>query len=584
MHKPTKPLLLAALSLTALLLAVLLLPLHMDRVMAGTLNTVHSFTDNPQLSAETIAPSQTAEPTLSLLPIRAGTPTAEATGSPVQLPLQTIPPSPALILSLPGNSPSSLQPSDWHQLMQPQPLEALKEMEPAASAWAKLNPGFSLTKEGISIHQLAPGQFLLEELVPLSLASRKLLKGIAENLLSESIYVPDQATLDRLRPLVLDSVILSNQGAAGLLATYDSTLPLAAFTRHAAASASALLTPGEYLSLRQDMMQEAHNKVYSNPDQSAAQSRALVEQLMQGEQPLKLSVLRIEPYAPEGHWTYYMAGHHLHCINMDDGSSLTITTDLISDRMVGFATEGAEPFLKVYARTLRKAEQIRNQADEGLREQVQAHANQLLDQLSGVNTSQQPERWNLVLSYVYAPEWQKGYWAMEAQPNDALAGALDPGGRPVPIYTLELDGDLSLRSWFMAYLGEHQVRTDYLPEQGAQDWFAQQSAQYASSHSTLIDTLSQLMADPDQFGLQAAADLGQKWKTLIPQRVDSIGIHTLLPLKGNPEPSLVFTLHALGEDGIRYSIDCTLRPHHEFTYRTIHRQYELPPGAVELKG
>lgn len=575
--KPLKPLMLGALCLAALMLPVLLLPLGMDHVMAGTLNTVTSFTDNPQpqeedpLTASTVPP--TAEPS----------PTAVAAGTSTMPPIRLLP-SPQPVEASPIEHLPMLQPTDWHQLMRPAGPEALDGLEAAMATWTELERQFSLPKEGLSIHQIAPGRFLLEELLPLNLAHRKLIKGIADNLTGDSIYVPDQTTLNRVLKLSLHSLLLGDTGGADLLTTHGSTLPLAAFAQHVSAGGASLMTPQEYLDLRSTMIQQAHQQVFDHPEDSAQRSRALIAQLMQGEQPMTLSVLRMEPYAAQENWAYYLAGHHLHCVDMKDGRNLTITTDLISDRMVGFATEGAEPFIKTYARLMDQSEALKDRSNQEVRAQVKAHASELIDQLSGEKLSQKPEQWSLQLNYLYAPEWQKGYWALRAQPADALAGALDPEGSLMPSYTLELDEDLSLRSWFTGYLGEHEMTSSYLPEKHANDWFAEQSTRYGATHGALIDNLQELMTDQDQMAARAAADLSQRWKSLLAERLDNIGIITVKAAKGQPEPSLVFTLHAVGEDGIRYRIECILNPHHQLTYRSIYRQYELPPGASELKG
>lgn len=598
MKHPFKSLALGALCLAAVLLMALLLPLSMDRVMAGTLNTVVSFTAPPTEPVPTDAVLRTPSP--------AATEAVAATLSPVPAPMQELPapqhtqasaypimteltPEPILApLLAPVEEKTALLPVNWHLLMQSESTEALAFFDQAVSRWTELNAGFILPKEGLSLFRPEAGVLLVEEIQPLSLAEKKLILGLTDNLKSDSIYVPDKATLDHLRKLPVQSVLLhAGGGAAGLSLTQGHTLPIAAFARHAVSGASPLLSPQQYLELRDSMVAQARSEVFGEPDDSAAKSRGLVEQLMRGDEPWDLAIMRMEPYAAGADWSYHVAGHHLVCVDMKDGSSYTITTDLLSGQVIGMATEGAEPFLISYERLLSRVREATTEPPERIREAAWAFASQLAGELSGIPFTGDSGQWSLSMDHVYAPEWQKGYWAFNAMPVDAEARALDPRARTFDGYTLELDGDLSLRRWFMNFYGEGGLVTHFLPREAtsSDQWLANMLASYPVARHRIHATAQNAAAHREGVARQALEQLSLKWKTLSLDKVEDVGIMILQPDSAAARLSVILRLLAEGEDGTRYQLTVEVgEDMQHFIFRTIQRQYDLPPGATELKG
>ncbi|NLG57797.1 MAG: hypothetical protein GX540_05240 [Clostridiales bacterium] len=379
--------------------------------------------------------SSTSEPVWELIPVfptPAPLPPA-STSEPVREPIPVFPtPAPETVLS-------------WRSLLTTATSDAWSARNKGLKA-PKAFPGLNASANAITDYFLLPDEktLLAESLQPGEPALQKLLQGILSNLEAFPAFIPTGEVLEQVINLPIALSLLSEGGEySSLLATNAQRLPLAVL-RALSDEGKRSVSREEYDGKQDHLVQEAQRLITLDPDGAMDNSAALINDLMWDDTRWKLSIIQMTPYHLSAAWDYYLAGHHVKAVDMETGELYTLTTDLVSQKVVGIASEGAEPFLTAYTHLLAEGEKLSSMSDDGFLKIYQAAlllGSQLTeDDLSDSawHTSVQPRFGN----YPGAPGWRVSFY-----PEDEETRLVDPASDVYMTYLVELDETLQLISW-----------------------------------------------------------------------------------------------------------------------------------------
>lgn len=460
-------LLLAAAGVLGMLVFVLGLPVFMNRVMDRSLYQTHEFAlaEQPDMQpAETEQPWQ--EPLPTAIPYTHVVPQIDvATAFPMPegwVPAEDVVVSvsgelpwdvPVLVTAMPlvptfsgaqSVKTEGVQPLAWRDLLMQTDGSVLDGFSLAQGNLAQLGEEAAFDPQQALYYTMPDEQALLiENLQPLTLAKQKLLWGIRQNLSSDPIFVPPEKTIDQVWDLGLKSMILSQKGdLSTLMLSQRSVFPLPVFRRFLEQEGRNTMGSGDYLAIVEQLHADARRLWEGDADISDAvqRSQQLIDGMMWGDKPWQLTIARMEPYVFEPDWEYMVAGHHVLCVDMEGGSLYTLTTDLLSDRVIGIATEEQEPFLKTYAALVEKGRGLFKPADPGDEAAARQYMTHLMERLSG--QSFPADKWAMTFGRNYGDGEME--WSLAAMPLDATARMLDPEVRGYLDYALFLGEDLSL--------------------------------------------------------------------------------------------------------------------------------------------
>ena len=188
-----------------------------------------------------------------------------------------------------------------------------------------------------------------------------------------------------------------------------------------------------------------------------------------------------------------------------------------------------------------------------------------------------------LVSLQYARESQKGYWEVVYQPVDYEQRLLDPNGGLFFRYSLEVDEDLSLRS----YTG--------FP---AGDWDADSYPFSLDSEQELVkvkkaakDFYPYAKADIDYLGdntnsitQMALNNLSTSWQPVSLIEPPTNYFRVIRPNKGEAIYQAYLSMKVKDEQGRRYWVETGLEDGSVLIVYSITREYDLPPDAVDLQG
>lgn len=574
--------LLAAAGILAMLGLVLALPPFMDRVMEGSLAQ-----PRPQALAEeaptqaviaTASPHATVTPQATPLPL---TPAPRETLSP----FATVPPWPtpelggtdaqeeeasegvALVL-LPTPMPAvteqenSLSPLGWRKWLLREKADVLSAFLPAQERWTQLAGEESAALDQAVYWRTHEGLLLMENLSPRTLAQQKLSQGIADNLAARPIFIPAQDTLTDIQNLPVTSAILRPDGqAATLRLTQGSVFPLPVFLQAQEQGMAPTLQPEKYLSLLNQLLEQAQKQLEDTASMDI--SHQLVGDMMWDDQPWRLTIVRMEPYVFQADWEYMAAGHHALCLDMETGQQYTLTTDLISGRVIGIATEEAEPFLKTYEGLLAAERQVAQQANSEILQTVEERALQLLRALSGETFD--PQHWQLSFSQGRSPE--SLVWSLDAFPLNANAQRMDPEGQVFTSYFILLNENLDIRTYARNYEPIQSVVSqgflDDMDETERLEAYAREIDREQPGFSALVERLG--LRESFLFDALSQAGTGNMSFSLLQMGGINVTKHT--PSNGAP-PFWTVSFDAKVQDTVSrrdYWIEIELLGEHEVT-------------------
>ena len=439
-------------SLLLVVSAALSLPLVMDRVMAGSLSAQVVFAqEEPEEPAASPSPMPFVMPTQEISPADEEDAVPAAPEPAVLLPVRApeegfipVMPTPMPLESL-AQGTSLSQPLPWRNLLIPM-------AEGEAEVWAdKLQAlsiaGHPLLQEGVVPNfYLTPGDgpTLMEAIQPREPSLQKLLQGILSNLDSHPIFVPDKQVLGQVTSLPVSSVLLLPSGQKSLfLATGAQRLPLAVISA-LAGQGKRTAAHSEFTGQRNQMVTEAQEMVTHDPDSAMEKSAALVAEMMHGDTPWELSIIQMTPYSCNIAWEYYLAGHHVKAIDMKTGGQYTLTTDLISARVVGIAEEDAEPWLIAYQKLLNDVEKLANLPPDAM-DKAREQAFALGSRLSGIDLKDAAQ-WDLRVTPRLAGGELPAYWEASFHPLEEETLLMDPSS-VFSTYRILMDSDFQLVSW-----------------------------------------------------------------------------------------------------------------------------------------
>lgn len=90
--------------------------------------------------------------------------------------------------------------------------------------------------------------------------------------------------------------------------------------------------------------------------QNGKQSQALAQsdsmQLGASGKLPKRAVVNMQAYRSGAEWSFVLGGHDVGVVDMSAGDGYTVTTDLISNKVIGLAWENSLPFVAIYEKVL----------------------------------------------------------------------------------------------------------------------------------------------------------------------------------------------------------------------------------------
>lgn len=599
--------------IAVLMLSVIFLglPMMMDQVMADSYNRELPFEsakadpqatrmpesmvveeENPALTEEAIdATIKTPMPQLTPVP-QTQDPEGDSwflmTPTPVQETLEELNLTPIPIHTLPpGRNEFTLdmiQQVNWRILLQEEKTDVLSQYQKAKERAEQDLKTDQFYMDQASYSTYINEMLLMENLEPQNLVSQKLRQGLLENLRLEPIYVPDEATLDQIVKQPQTSLLLSRDGGAALFMITQDQLISLAFLQEARHKGYSGLNAEEAQLIMSDLFDKAWQAVDSQPEIAMDASRQLISQMKTGDLPWDLTIIRMEPYVSEPGWEYLSGGHHVLCVDMKTGRLFTVTTDLLQNKIIGIATENMAPFLITYANWVSQSRgKGQSYVVDEQSDVILNNATRLMEAFTQKQLSSPESKMEALVSLQYTREWQKGYWEVVYQPVDYEQRLLDPNGGLFFRYSLEVDEDLSLRS----YTG--------FP---AGDWDADSYPFSLDSEQELVrvkkaakDFYPYAKADIDYLGnntnsitQMALNNLSTSWQpvSLIEPPINYFRV--IRPNKGEAIYQVYLSMKVKDEQGRRYWVETGLEDGSVLIVYSITREYDLPPDAVDLQG
>ncbi len=436
----------ALFSLLLILSAALALPLVMNQVMKGSLSTQVVFAQEEAPVEADISPT----PMPRVTPIQApATPLPSHEPEPEDGPAAT--PIPVPLLPHAQDSYPLIQSYDWRKNQNNTDTE---RGQARLKLFTDRNPAFPRFEQDaiLDFYWLAntDDYLLVESNLSGSLVSQQIAKAIISNAENDPVFIPESDAFDSIINLPISGVILTkNNDYASFIATNEQNLTLSTLRSLSQEGLSNTISQADFYTARAQLCTQAQQLIQNNDD-AARQSAALVKELKMDDKPWNLLIMRNEPYICARVWDYYLAGHHMRVMDVDTAKEYTITTDLISGKVVGIATAGIEPYLLIYQNLLSHAEQLEKDHDAYniSRDRASSAAASLGKSLSGIDFQNGEWHTRLREASVQHEPLKVLEWEVQFEPVDAEAQLLDPeGGEKRMAYQLSLDENYQLISW-----------------------------------------------------------------------------------------------------------------------------------------
>ena len=606
--------LIAALMLSGIFLG---LPMMMDRVMADSYNKEFPF-DNAKAESQTTPMPNSTEmedaveeddpalpwgaseeiintlnPLLTLLTPVPETQNPEdaflaVTQTPVQETQVEVKPTPQPLGTLPPErnqfTLDMIQPVNWRILLQEEKADILSQYKAARERAENELKADQYLVDRAHFSSYFSELLLVENLEPQSLVSQKLLQGLLENLRLDPIYVPDAATLEQVVKQQQTSLLLSSDGNAALFMITQDQLISLAFLQEANHKGYASLNAQDAQPIMGDLFAQAQQAVNSQPKTAMDTSRQLISQLMMGGLPWELTIIRMEPYASEQGWEYLTGGHHVLCVDMKTGRLFTVTTDLLQNKIIGIATENMAPFLVTYANWVSQSrgKGQANVVDEKS-DAILNNATRLMEAFSQKQLSSPEMKMLAMVSLQYAKEWQRGYWETVYQPVDYEQRLLDPKGELFFRYSLEVDEDLSLRSYTGFPAGDWGSNSYPFGRDNEQELakVKEVAKSFSSDAQAAIDYLGD---NTSSIAQRALNHLSTFWQPVSLTEPPTNYFRVIRPHKGEAIYQVYLSMKVNDEQGRAYWVETGLEDGNVLIIYSITREYDLPPDAVDLQG
>ncbi len=576
-----KKLLLALCCLAAVAAAALSLPWMTERAIAGTLDTTMPFaTQAPEPEAASVSPAVVPLPTQEL-------PDAPPSDPTEALPWATLPPLTPAPTAMPMSTPIALNssqditvlpvgndqpPPDWRGMLQV--LDQSSGM-PGWTSWEPLLDRLEVPQGSLAdpVYRGDGNLLIAEALLPADMARQKLLSGLLAALNNPQSFIP-QDTLQMVMdlPIWAASDRQGEHSGAVLSLTNRQLMDFTVLDLMAQNPPEGNSDP-LYSQQREAVCAGIADQVdlyRGGYDRSMTLVREFSAASMQ-----ELIVVQAEPYLCNSDWDYRVAGHHVVAVDLPSGRQYTLTTDLISDKVIGLAEENTEPYLKTYARLLERAQTQRNAVALGTNRGFDQKITGILSQLSGVDFAADPAQWSMEFGGGIIDNNQS-VWTRDIYPADYEARLLDAQGVPPVRYSLVLDDSLALYSYEAvdAQYASSGGESMWFDQPGFDDWLWKNAAYYAShGQNELVDTLQYAARDANQLAEQKLATVNQGDLQLSLAKVRALNIHWRNPSDGRDGKQywVVLTAEITGPQGIRYVMDIIVRPDHSTSLSAIRR-------------
>ncbi len=556
-----------------------------DPLSPGQEEDMPGFQQDPQLVP--LAPGQTPDANLpvEVFPVATVPSTQEVvltpapTATPLPAALHDGSAAPSWVEQDPVGSPHPIPPADTSQVA---PLDwraglqtveeadarsRLQELRGDLLLWPPADQLDQIPLSAYTTQQMDQSDSLLlvESLMPSDLALQKLISGLLQNLSPDTIFVPDEQTLARFMDLPIAAISIDGNGEiATFLATNRQRLPLR-MLQEARQQGHSPIGPAMYLDLRSTLLDNATAVMEATRAEGGESawdlSLNIVGELMYNDSPWDLSVIRMEPYHSEADWEYYAAGHHVQAVDMTTGKQYTLTTDLLTGKVIGLASEGAIPWLKMYAQLVQSRRLLQSGDDSAQMYASVDRALMLLDQLIPDST-RSPGVWTGIAKRQMLANGQPG-WEVIYEPEDSLARQLDPAGVGFPMYTVLLDNDLNLIHMYSQPQPIQSAEMRQVPIPASLSGkdivqLVEPLVNMGISHGELVDVLN----SRTEFAGKLLAHMKQNGWPVTLMGIESIVGNTWLPTeKHTMQHSVSLAFNVVDERGIQWRIEAETNVH-----------------------
>ena len=480
---------------------------------------------------------------------------------------------------------ADLQPVDWLRLFSPVDGIDPSVYGAAMSQEARLHDSSPLQIDNANYYLHKESGLLLATCFKApDLSHQKLVAGILDNLNSLPVYVPDLKVLAQALDLPIEAHIYLPDGDYAYFLGSNRQLMSMQVLLTASQEGLGSLSKDDFLRQRQKLCDLAAAVLYPDDKTAIDKSTALVNEMMWNDSSWELSIVSMRPYVCQTDWAFYAAGHHVKAIDMKSGLQYSLTTDLISSKVIGIAAEDSKPWMQIYEEFVLVAREKLNPANTQNEDSVLAYATSLMAALSGEDFSTQPQRWQARVTFAYAREWQKGYYIIEYQPADAIAMALDKQSGAFQSYTLHLEEDLSLRDWLVTTAGGEQFERHLLFEEQLNSPENIDKALEKVSGLSIDQQMSikEMLLKRRESVSAAVTQLSQSWQPCklpdtLPRSLSTLD--TFKTADGTSEFRLSFQTEVIDLKGQVYDLIFSLSDDSSLRIDSLQRHFEIPEGA-----
>jgi hypothetical protein len=291
----------------------------------------------------------------------------------------------------------------------------------------------------------------------------------------------------------------------------------------------------------------------------------------------ELVVIQAEPYLCNSDWDYRVAGHHVVAVDLPSGRQYTLTTDLISDKVIGLAEEYAEPYLKTYAHLLEQAQTRRAATQLGTDTGVMDEMEKMMTRLSGIDFSANPANWIKEFGGGIIDQTQS-VWTMDIYSAGYEARLMDTQGEDPLRHSMVLDDSLALYTYEV--INPRNVVSSggesmWFDQPGFDDWLWKNAAYYAShGQDELVRTLQYAAKEPEQLALRQLSSVNLENDGLFNFiSLRALNIHWQDPAEPSGDKRYWVTLSAALTDqrGLRFVMEILVNPDHSTSLLSITR-------------
>lgn len=577
-----KKLLLALCCLAAVAAAALSLPWMTERAIAGTLDTTMPFaTQAPEPEAASVSPAVVPLPTQELPDDPSPDPT-EA------LPWATLPPLTPAPTAMPMSTPIALNssqditvlpvgndqpPPDWRGMLQV--LDQASGM-PGWSSWEPLLDRLEVPQGSLAepVYRGDGNLLIAEALLPADMARQKLLSGLLAALDNPQSYIP-QDTLQMVMdlPMWAASDRQGEQSGAVLSLTNRQRMDFAVLDLMAQNPPEGDSEP-PYSQRREAVcagIADQADLYGGGYDRSMTLVREFSAASMQ-----ELAVIQAEPYLCNSDWDYRVAGHHVVAVDLPSGRQYTLTTDLISDKVIGLAEEYAEPYLKTYAHLLEQAQTRRAATQLGTDTGIMDKMEKMMTRLSGIDFFANPANWVKEFGGGIIDQTQS-VWTMDIYSAGYEARLMDTQGDNPLRYSMVLDDSLALYTYEVINPRNVVSGGESMPlnQPNFDDLLWKSTATYAAAgQDELVRTLQYAANEPEQLALQQLSSVNLENDGLFNFiSLRALNIHWQEPAEPAGDKRYWVTLSAELTDqrGLRFVMEILVHPDHSTSLLSMKR-------------